>query len=173
MKYCLYILFLIIIASNVHSQGDYLDPGQNGFLVSVGYFSDKCRHKGITGEIGISTKGIFDISLNGGRFTSAGNDKTKTWIVNPKISLYFIKSDINNSTLVVSLSAGFQYEKHSNSEWKDTNNLKIIGRSYEFGLRLLYNYPRSNRVVIQPSLFLNVARGKLFYNYNNDEYETT
>ncbi len=100
------VLMVFIISGSSQGQGAFLDFGKSGVGFGLGFASND-KANTLSGEIGYSIKGIFDIGISGGYSPVKHRDMYSLYYA-PNVTLYALKQNENTP---LSIAVGASYIK--------------------------------------------------------------
>lgn len=127
MKSFVTMLILILFSSAIFGQGAFLERGQSGLGVGVGFSTNKSS-TGFGGSLNYSISGIFDLGISVSQ-SNSDHDLSVT-VVSPTISYYPLKQN-EYAPFTIAFSLGYGSEKFSSDSFDD--DMKMSGEFFFIG----------------------------------------
>lgn len=175
------IMFVLLLAmvSTGFAQGDYLNRGESGFGLNVG-FSNNSDATGLGGKVSYSINGIADFGLS---FTRISFDQKlfgedlKGTAISPSAAFHLVKQDSINTPVSATIFLGYEMDTYS-SKALDALGWDMSGSFWGFGLSLFRNIRTAPTTVLQPSVSAGLWTGTIkvkdsFGNSKNEDDNIT
>lgn len=154
MKSFITAFILILFSSVMFGQGAFLERGQSGLGVGVG-FSTNENSSSFGVSLGYSISGIVDLGFSVER-VNADNDLHAT-AVSPSLSFYPLKQ---NESVPFTLGFGFGYQSQElSSDSFGGYDVEISGDYYSIGASLQRTIYASDRSRVQPMIGVSFVTG--------------
>ena len=161
-------VFILIFSTYINGQGRFLEKGKSG----LGIEGELLSYEGInvlSGSIGYSISGIFDISFSiNNRLLGERKDLVVTTI-SPSVTFYSIKqSEINPFSFDIGI--GYEKQVYSYDYLSPLRKIKE-GNFYAFDASLSKYFELTKDIRIQPTLVVSYGMGEYKYmsSYGDEE----
>lgn len=154
MKSLFTVVTLILFSTTVFGQGAFLEKGQSGLGIGVG-FSTNENSSGFGGSLGYSISGIVDLGISVDRVNA--DDDLHATVVSPTLSFYPVKQ---NESVPFTLGFNFSYQSEEfSSDSFSGYDVEISGDYYSIGASLHRTIQASDKSRVQPIIGVNFVTG--------------